>query len=87
MASCDKHGHPLTADRYGYATCPECDYDARHRCTADGCESQGEARYSYRVYAGRYCDKHWASKRHGYRDDGENDRPDSDLDEPVEADA
>lgn len=81
MATCTRHGRNLVVDRYGFTVCPDCDHETRSRCTSDGCERQGEARYSYRVYAGRYCGKCWTSKRRGYRDNGNNDRPDSDLDE------
>jgi hypothetical protein len=86
MRTCDKHGHEFTADRYGFMGCWECDYEERNRCTAHDCTRQGFARYPYRVYAGRYCDQCWAERRQGYRDHGDNDRPDSDLDEPIDAD-
>ena len=86
MARCDKHGHALTVDRYGFMGCWECDNEIRNRCTTHDCERQGHERYSYRIYAGRFCDRCWETRRHGYRDHGENDRPDSDLDEPIDAD-
>lgn len=87
MARCDKHPHTrIIVDRYGFMGCWECDNEARSRCTASDCNRQGHERYSYRVYAGRFCDRCWEERRHGYRDHGENDRPDSDLDEPIEAD-
>ena len=85
MDRCTTHGHVLTTDRYGFSLCHECDWENRTRCTRCGTPGQGEARYSYRIYAGRYCDRCWATERHGYLDDGENDRPDSDLDEPIDA--
>lgn len=84
MSRCDKHGHALTADRHGFASCWECDHEARTCCTRCQAPGRGEARYSYRVYAGRYCDRCWADERQGYRDHGDNDRPDSDLDESVD---
>lgn len=86
MAHCTKHNLDMWVDRYGFTTCHECDWEARNSCTKCGALGVGEARYSYRVYAGRYCDRCWAERRHGYRDHGDNDRPDSDLDEPVTAD-
>lgn len=39
------------------------------KCVDEGkpeAETEGSPRYSFGVYAGRYCDKHW--KTSGYRD-------------------
>lgn len=39
------------------------------RCVDEGTSehlTSGEPRYSFGVYAGRYCDRHWAES--GYRD-------------------
>ena len=37
-------------------------------CTDPDCKKDGFVRYSLGIYAGRYCDEHWASS--GYRKEG-----------------
>lgn len=84
MANCNVHvSEELRFDRFGCPYCHLCAYDNRNRCKNGECKKVGSDRYSYRVYAGHYCDKCWRVRRLGFRDQGSNNRPDSDLDEEI----
>ena len=37
-------------------------------CSLQDCDNEAEPRYSLGIYAGRWCDEHWATA--GYRKEG-----------------
>ena len=40
----------------------------RNDCAKQGCKEDGYSQYSLGIYAGRWCEKHWATS--GYRKEG-----------------
>lgn len=62
------------------------EFDPEHSfsCAKNGCDKEGYVRYSLGIYAGRYCDEHWAES--GYRKERREGFSEQDAGERYEED-